>query len=148
MSKEIGPRERRLREQREARFVENESRTKATKGKTGMAVGQAHVRRSTAGTGLRVGEADAVQPATSEIMDVTAGETVPNSSSGGDEAKQAPTKPRRKVAGNSPSRAKPAVVASSPPEAKRGRGRPKVEGQKPWESAGMSKASWYRRKKK
>lgn len=48
---------------------------KATKGKTGTA-GDAMicpVRRSTAGTGLRVGEAVAVQPATSEIMDVTAG---------------------------------------------------------------------------
>lgn len=56
-----------------------ESRAKATKGKAGMAVGMPHVRRSTAGTGLRVGAADAVQPATSEIMDVTAGETAPNS---------------------------------------------------------------------
>lgn len=37
------------------------------------------VRRSTAGTGLRVGEAVAVLPATSEVMDVTAGETATNS---------------------------------------------------------------------
>ncbi len=51
---------------------------KATEGKAGMAVGEAHVRRSTAGTGLRVGEAGADQPATSEHMDVTAGETAPN----------------------------------------------------------------------
>ena len=55
------------------------SQAKATKGKAGMAeVGESPlVRRSTAGTGLRVGEAVAVQPATSEIMDVTAGETAP-----------------------------------------------------------------------
>lgn len=39
----------------------------------------APVRRSTAGTGLRVGEASADLPATSEHMDVTAGETAPNS---------------------------------------------------------------------
>jgi hypothetical protein len=54
-----------------------ESQAKATKGKAGMAVGTPDVRRSSAGTGLRVGEAVAVQPATSEIMDVTAGETAP-----------------------------------------------------------------------
>ena len=53
------------------------SRAKATKGKAGMAVGTPHVRRSTAGTGLRVGAASAVLPATSEFMDVTAGETAP-----------------------------------------------------------------------
>jgi hypothetical protein len=56
-----------------------ESPAKATEGKAGMAVVEDHVRRSTAGTGLRVGEAGAVQPATSEIMDATAGETAPNS---------------------------------------------------------------------
>lgn len=55
------------------------SQAKATKGKAGMAVDTVHVRGSTAGTGLRVGAADAVQSATSEIMDVTAGETAPNS---------------------------------------------------------------------
>jgi len=56
-----------------------ESQAKATEGKAGMAVGTPHVRRSTAGTGLQVGAAGAVQPATSEIMDATAGETAPNS---------------------------------------------------------------------
>lgn len=57
------------------RFEEgmDQSRAKATEGKAGMAGGQDPVRRSTAGTGLRVGVADAVQPATSEIMDATAG---------------------------------------------------------------------------
>ncbi len=50
---------------------------KATKGKTGTAETNGPVRRSTTGTGLRVGEAVAVQPATSEVMDVTAGETAP-----------------------------------------------------------------------
>ena len=83
-----------------------ESLAKATKGKAGMAVGTAHVRRSTAGTGLRVGEAVAVQPATSEIMDATAGETAPNS--------------------------------------KRGRGRPRATGKRPWDAAGMSKSAYYR----
>lgn len=58
---------------------QDESQAKATEGKAGMAVGTPHVRLTTAGTGLRVGAADAVQPATSEIMDVTAGETAPNS---------------------------------------------------------------------
>jgi len=53
---------------------------KATEGKAGTAVVTGHVRRSTTGTGLRVGVADAVRPATSEVMDVTAGETAPNSS--------------------------------------------------------------------
>lgn len=54
------------------------SQAKATEGKAGMAgVGSDPVRESTAGTGLRVGEADADQPATSELMDVTAGETAP-----------------------------------------------------------------------
>ena len=51
---------------------EFESQAKATEGKAGMAAGTASVRRSTAGTGLRVGEAVAVRPATSEFMDVTA----------------------------------------------------------------------------
>lgn len=60
-----------------------ESQAKATEGKAGMAGGESPVRRSTAGTGLRVGAADAVQPATSEIMDVTAGETAPNSEAAG-----------------------------------------------------------------
>ncbi len=55
--------------------VVNRSRAKATRGKTGTAAGKPSVRRSTAGTGLRVGEAIAVWPATSEFMDVTAGET-------------------------------------------------------------------------
>jgi len=55
----------------------DQSQAKATEGKAGMAVVMDHVRRSTAGTGLLVGEAVAVQPATSEIMDVTAGETAP-----------------------------------------------------------------------
>jgi hypothetical protein len=49
-----------------------QSRAKATEGKAGMAGGeQAPVRRSTAGTGLRVGEASADLPATSEFMDAT-----------------------------------------------------------------------------
>lgn len=49
------------------------SRAKATEGKAGMAGSDdAPVRRSTAGTGLRVGEASADLPATSEHMDVTA----------------------------------------------------------------------------
>ena len=47
---------------------------KATKGKAGTAEVDGLVRRSTAGTGLRVGEAVAVQPTTSEIMDVTSRE--------------------------------------------------------------------------
>ena len=50
---------------------------KATKGKTGTAGAKGPVRRSPTGTGLRVGEAVAVRPATSEIMDATAGETAP-----------------------------------------------------------------------
>lgn len=68
---------------RRGRFEErsdqsDQSQAKATEGKAGMAVSdQGHVRRSTAGTGLQVGEAVAVQPATSEIMGVTAGETAP-----------------------------------------------------------------------
>jgi hypothetical protein len=53
---------------------------KATKGKTGTAGINDPVRRSTTGTGLRVGEAVAVRPATSELMDATAGETAPISS--------------------------------------------------------------------
>lgn len=55
------------------------SRAKATEGKAGNAEGTPLVRPTTTGTGLQVGAADAVQPATSEIMDVTAGETAPNS---------------------------------------------------------------------
>jgi len=53
--------------------VANQSRAKATDGKAGMAGATGPVRRSSAGTGLRVGEASAVLPATSEFMDVTAG---------------------------------------------------------------------------
>jgi hypothetical protein len=38
----------------------------------------------------------------------------------------------------------------SAPEAakveKKGRGRPKVEGERPWEAAGMSRRTWYRQK--
>lgn len=55
--------------------VANQSRAKATDGKAGMAGATGPVRRSSAGTGLRVGEASADLPTTSEIMDVTAGET-------------------------------------------------------------------------
>jgi hypothetical protein len=55
---------------------------KATEGKAGTAVVTGHVRRSTTGSGLRIGEAVAVRPATSEFMDATAGETAPNSNSG------------------------------------------------------------------
>ena len=54
-----------------------ESRAKATKGKAGMAGVTGPVRRSTAGTGLRVGVSSAGLTATSEFMDVTAGETAP-----------------------------------------------------------------------
>lgn len=56
----------------------NQSLAKATEGKAGMAGDDVPVRRSTAGTGLRVGEASADLPATSEITDVTAGETAPS----------------------------------------------------------------------
>jgi len=55
------------------------SQAKATEGKAGNAEGTPLVRQTTTGTGLRVGAADAVQPATSEFMDVTAGETAPSS---------------------------------------------------------------------
>lgn len=54
---------------------DTESQAKATKGKPGMAEGEALVRSTTAGTVLQVGAADAVQPATSEIMDATGGES-------------------------------------------------------------------------
>lgn len=50
-----------------------QSQAKATEGKAGMAGVTGPVRRSTPGTGLRVGEAGADQPATSEFMGVTAG---------------------------------------------------------------------------
>lgn len=63
--------------------ISDESRAKATKGKAGTAGITGPVRRSTAGTGLLVGEADAARPATSEIMDATAGETALNSVSDG-----------------------------------------------------------------
>ncbi len=62
-----------------ARSWKIESLAKATRGKAGTAGGAAPVRRSTAGTGLRVGAAGAALPATSELMDVTAGETALNS---------------------------------------------------------------------
>lgn len=143
--KEAGPREQWLREQREANYAARNkprntpeasgtarkapsssllselsrnivrasppSQAKATKGKAGMAVGTPHVRRSTAGTGLQVGAAGAVQPATSEIMDATAGETAPNL------------------------------------RLKAGRPKKGEKRAKPWEAAGISKASWYRQKK-
>jgi hypothetical protein len=38
-----------------------------------------------------------------------------------------------------------AGVASRPSEAKRGRGRPKIEGPRPWEAQGISKRTHYRR---
>jgi hypothetical protein len=63
----------------EAAAVTVQSRAKATEGKAGMAGGTPTVRQTTAGTGLRVGAASAVLPATSEFMDATAGETAPNS---------------------------------------------------------------------
>lgn len=55
------------------------SRAKATRGKTGTAGVNGPVRRSTTGSGLLVGVASADLPATSEHMDVTAGETAPSS---------------------------------------------------------------------
>lgn len=51
---------------------EFESQAKATEGKAGMAGVTGPVRRSTAGTGLRVGVASADLPATDEVMAVTA----------------------------------------------------------------------------
>ncbi|CEG08759.1 hypothetical protein BN961_02177 [Afipia felis] len=58
-----------------------QSQAKATEGKAGMAgVSIGPVRRSTAGTGLQVGESGADLTATSEHMDVTAGETAPSPS--------------------------------------------------------------------
>jgi len=51
---------------------EFESQAKATEGKAGMAGVNGPVRRSTAGTGLRVGVASADLPATDEVMAVTA----------------------------------------------------------------------------
>lgn len=54
-----------------------ESQANATDGKAGMAGVTGPVRRSTAGTGLQVGESGAALTATSEFMDVTAGETAP-----------------------------------------------------------------------
>lgn len=56
-----------------------ESQAKATEGNAGMAGVTGAVRRSTAGTGLRVGESGVDLTATSEFMDVTAGETATNS---------------------------------------------------------------------
>ena len=56
-----------------------QSQAKATEGKAGMAGVTGPVRRSTAGTGLQVGESGAALTATSEFMDVTAGETAQNS---------------------------------------------------------------------
>jgi hypothetical protein len=40
-----------------------------------------------------------------------------------------------------------AGVAPSPSEAKRGRGRPKIEEKREWEIAGVSRATWHRRQK-
>lgn len=87
---------------------------KATKGKAGTAEVKGLVRRSTTGTGLRVGAAVAVQPATSEIMDVT----------GRRDAHQ--LKRGRPLAKN----ADKALMQT-----------------KPWLAEGMSRASWYRRKR-
>jgi len=87
---------------------------KATKGKAGTAEVKGLVRRSTAGTGLRVGEAVAVQPATSENMDATGRRDVHQLKRGRPLAKDAAK----------------ALMKT-----------------KPWEAAGMSRASWYRRKK-
>lgn len=71
------------------------SRAKATEGKAGMAGDHdISVRRSTAGTGLRVGEASADLPATSEHMDVTAGETAPNSPAVADTCRDVPENDR------------------------------------------------------
>lgn len=39
-------------------------------------------------------------------------------------------------------------VAPNPPDAKRGRGRPKVEGPRPWETAGVSKTTYYRERRR
>ena len=41
-----------------------------------------------------------------------------------------------------------AGVAPSPRGAKRGRGRPKIEGQRPWETAGVSKTTYYRERRR
>jgi hypothetical protein len=38
-----------------------------------------------------------------------------------------------------------AGVASGPSEAKLKRGRPRITAPRPWETAGMSKRTWYRR---
>jgi len=41
----------------------------------------------------------------------------------------------------------PAGVLPGPSEAKLKRGRPPIIGERPWQVAGMSRRSWYRRKK-
>jgi hypothetical protein len=45
------------------------------------------------------------------------------------------------------SRIETARVAPSPSEAKRGRGRPKIEEKRQWEIEGVTRATWYRRQK-
>lgn len=40
------------------------------------------------------------------------------------------------------------IAAIVDPTIKRGRGRPKVEGQRPWEAEGVSRMTWWRRKQK
>ena len=107
---------------------------KATKGKTGTAGVKDPVRRSTTGTGLRVGAASAVLPATSEVMDVTAGETAPI------------RKPRFDLAAQV--KALGTDSMSAPDKPVRGRGRPKVTGPRPWEAEGISKSTYYRDRKK
>jgi len=63
---------------RDAPSGATKSQAKATEGKSGNAGAKGTVRCNNDRTGLQVGEADADQSATSEFMDVTAGETAPS----------------------------------------------------------------------
>jgi hypothetical protein len=42
----------------------------------------------------------------------------------------------------------PAGPAAAPAAPRGKRGRPRVEGERPWEALGLSRAAWYRKKKK
>ena|ERR1700694_2755164 len=59
--------------------------------------------------------------------------------------RQLPGKSRVREEVVSARNATPAGVLPGPSGTKLKRGRPKIEGKRPWELAGMSKRTWYRR---
>ena len=145
--KEMGPRELKLKQQREERFARNQTptpfedaargRDPASKSSDGGVEGHAeHASRSEWGGGSAQ-----VKTASAVSVPAKAGRVR-------DDGGASPSA-RKRAQGSAPSVEQlQAGIKPSPPEAKLKRGRPRITEQRPWQAAGISRSSWYRQKEK